>query len=90
MEYETPLLALSGYELPSFRMRFPQQWSYYCRYRGPPTIYHSPIVPTTAIGQLSQQNLTVDELLLTRAKANGYQRGVYPVLGAIRYGMRTQ
>jgi hypothetical protein len=35
------------------------------------------VTPTTAMGQLSQQELTADELLLTRAEANGYQRGVH-------------
>jgi len=29
------------------------------------------------MGQLSQQELTADELLLARAEANGYQRGAH-------------
>ena len=40
-----------------------EQLSCLHRYCGPPTIYQGPAISTTAMGQLSQQELTADELL---------------------------
>jgi hypothetical protein len=36
------------------------------------------------MGQLSQQDLTADELLLARAEANGYQRGAHREADEVR------
>jgi hypothetical protein len=36
------------------------------------------------MGQLSQQELTADELLLARAEANGYQRGAHREADEVR------
>ncbi|OAG42721.1 AdoMet-dependent rRNA methyltransferase SPB1 [Fonsecaea monophora] len=42
----------------------------------PPRV-HTLVTSATAMGPLSQQELTADELLLARAEANGYQRGAH-------------